>query len=211
GNGTGIVSYGVDINVVPGDLINGLNNSPTRTNPSPTRLNPSFGAITYSANDRYGNFNAVFFDVKGHFSRGFIDASYTRSASKDDALAYPDPFNSKQYYSPSNFDVPNRFSLSFNYSLKGLNNGQGAIGYLSGGWGLSGTSIFQSGYPATAMNTNSFVAVCQSGTLSNKAGCSASDPAVAYNAGSGDYNADGNNLDYPNATSYSQSTNNRSW
>ena len=211
GNANGIVSYGVDINVVPGDLISQMNNSPTARIPNPTRLNPSFGAITYSANDRYGNFNAVFFDVKGHFSRGFVDVSYTRASSKDDALAYPDPFNSKQYYAPSNFDVPNRFSLSFNYSLKGLNSGRGAIGYLTGGWGLSGTSIFQSGYPVTAMNTNGFVAVCQSGALSNKAGCSASDPAVAYNAGSGDYNGDGNNLDYPNATSYSQSTNNRSW
>ena len=30
-------------------------------------------------------------------------------------------------------------------------------------------------------------------------------------AGSGDYNADGNNLDYPDATSYSQPTNNKAW
>jgi hypothetical protein len=95
--------------------------------------------------------------------------------------------------------------------LKGLNSGQGAVGHLTGGWGLSGTSIFQSGYPLTPWNTNGFVAVCQSGTLSNKAGCSASDPAVAYASGSGDYNGDGNNLDYPDATSYSQSTNNKSW
>jgi Carboxypeptidase regulatory-like domain len=211
GNGIGIVSYGVNINVVPGDLINQMNNSPTPLIPNPTRLNPSFGAITYSANDRYGNYNAVFFDFKGHFSRGFIDASYTRSRSKDDALTYPDPFNSSQYYSPSNFDVPNRFSLTFNYSLKGLNDGAGAVGHLTGGWGLSGTSIFQSGYPLTPDNTNGFVAVCQSGALSNQTGCSASDPAVAYNAGSGDYNGDGNNLDYLDATSYSQSTNNKSW
>jgi Carboxypeptidase regulatory-like domain len=211
GNGTGIVSYGVDINVVPGDLITQMNNSPSAVIPNPTRLNPSFGAITYSANDRYGNFNAVFFDFKGHFSRGFIDASYTRSSAKDDALAYPDPFNSKQYYSPSNFDVPNRFSLSFNYSLKGLNNGHGAVGYLTGGWGLSGTSIFQSGYPITVGNFNGFVAVCQSGALSNKAGCSASDPAVSYAPGSGDYNGDGNNLDYPDVSSYRQLTDNKAW
>jgi Carboxypeptidase regulatory-like domain len=211
GNGIGIVSYGVNINVVPGDLITQMNNSATPLIPNPTRLNPSFGAITYSANDRYGNYNAVFFDFKGHFSRGFFDASYTRSRSKDDALTYPDPFNSGQFYGPSNFDVPNRFSLSFNYSLKGLNNGEGAVGHLTGGWGLSGTSIFQSGYPLTPANFNGFVAVCQSGALSNQTGCSASDPAVAYNAGSGDYNGDGNNLDYLDATSYSQSTKNKSW
>ena len=216
GNGTGIVSYGVNINVLPGDLINGLNNSPTAVNPSPTRLNPSFGAITYADNDRYGNYNSVFFDFKGKFSRGYVDASYTRSRSKDDGLDYPDPFNPRQYYGPSNFDVPNRFSLSFNYSFKGLNDGKGAVGKATGGWGLSGTSIFQSGYPITATNTNGFAAVCESGALSNVpvsqgGGCSASDPAVAFVPGSGDYNADGNNLDYPDATSYHQLTDNKAW
>jgi hypothetical protein len=211
GNANGTVSYGVNINVVPGDLITQMNNSPTAKIPNATRLNPSFGAITFASNDRYGNFDAVYFDFKGRFSRGFVDASYTRSRSKDDALNYPDPFNPAQFYGPSNFDVPNRFSLSFNYSLKGLNGGQGAIGRLTGGWGLSGTSILQSGYPLTPNDTNGFVAVCQSGALSNKTGCSAADPAVAYNAGSGDFNGDGNNLDYLNVSTYSQSTDNRSW
>jgi hypothetical protein len=211
GNADGIVSYGVNINVVPDDLINQMNNSATPVIPNPTRLNPSFGAITYSDNDRRANYDAVFFDLKGHISRGYVDASYTRSRSKDDALAYPDPFNSGQYYSPSNFDVPNRFSLSFNYSLKGLNGGEGAVGHVTEGWGLSGTSIVQSGYPLTPANSNGFVAMCQSGAFSNQTGCSASDPAVAYAPGSGDYNGDGNNLDYLDAASYSQSTKNASW
>jgi len=85
------------------------------------------------------------------------------------------------------------------------------VGYLTGGWGISGTSIYQSGYPLTAENTNNFLAVCKSGALSNVTGCSASDPAVAYQAGSGDYNADGDGLAYPNAVSYGQSTNNGAW
>ncbi len=202
GNGIGIVSYGVNINVLPGDLIT----HETRNNP--TRLNPSFGAITYSANDRYGNYDAVFFDFKGHFSRGFVDASYTRSRSKDDALVYPDPFNPGQYYGPSNFDVPNRFSLSFNYQLKGLNGGDGALGYLTGGWGLSGTSIFQSGYPVTPFTNASYQPTCVNGPVNCP---SVGNPANGYTPGSGDFNADGNNFDYPNATSYSQTTNNKSW
>ena len=78
GYANGIVSYGVDINNFAGDLIQ--NESKV-----PTRLNPSFGAITYSDNTRYANYNGVFFDVRGHFSRGFVDASYTRSKSNDDA------------------------------------------------------------------------------------------------------------------------------
>ncbi|HTZ84071.1 MAG TPA: carboxypeptidase regulatory-like domain-containing protein [Candidatus Acidoferrales bacterium] len=214
GNSIGNVSYGVDINSFPGDLINVMNTSPTPVIPSPTRLNPSFGPITYADNDRYGNYAAVIFDLRGRFSRGYVDTSYTRSRSKDDALYYPNSagLDPQQYYGPSIFDVPNRFSLSGNYSLKGLNGGKGFVGYLTGGWGISGTSIFQSGYPLTANNTNGFLAVCASGALSNVTGCSASDPAVAYQAGSGNYNADGETAaSYPDATSYTQSTDNKSW
>ena len=214
GNSIGNVSYGVDINTFPGDLINQMNTSATPVVPSPTRLNRSFGAITYADNDRHGNYQAVIFDVRGHFSRGYVDASYTRSSSKDDALYYPNSagLNPQQYYGPSIFDAPNRFSLSFNYSVKGMNGGRGAVGYLTGGWGISGTSIVQSGYPLTANNTNGFLAVCQSGALSNVTGCSASDPAVAYQAGSGNYNADGETAaSYPDAISYHQLTNNSAW
>src|SRR4051812_7293185 len=204
GNAIGLVSYGVDINVQPGDLI-------AHQSISPTRLNPSFGAINYADNDRYANYNGVFFDVRGRFSRGFLDVSYTRSSSKDDGLAYPTPDNPGQYYAPSIFDVPNRVSLSWNYTLKGLNNGQGAVGHLTGGWGLSGTTIFQSGYPFTPTNFNSYIPVCQD-TSSNAPSCpSFANPAVGYAPGSGDYNADGNNLDYPDATSYKQSTDNGAW
>ena len=202
GNSIGNVSYGVDINAFPGDLM--VNNSTT-----PTRLNPSFGEITYANNDRYGNYNAVIFDVRGHFARGFIDASYTHSRSQDDSLYYPDSeaLNPKQYYGPSIFDAPNRFSLSFNYSLKGLNGGRGAIGYLTGGWGISGTSIYQSGYPLTAENVNGYQPVC-----ANAGPCpSATNPAIGYGPTSGDYLGDGDNLAYPDALSYSQSHSNSAW
>ena len=204
GNAIGLVSYGVDINTVPGDLI-------THESLVRTGLNSSFGAINYADNDRYANYNGVFFDVRGRFSRGFIDASYTRSSSKDDGLAYPTPDNPGQYYAPSIFDVPNRFSLSWNYSLRGLNNGKGAVGNVTGGWGLSGTTIFQSGYPLTAQNTNGFAPICQD-TSKNAAACpSPANPAIGFQSYSGDYNADGNNLDYPNAVSYHQLSGNKSW
>jgi hypothetical protein len=213
GNSIGNVSYGVDINAFAGDLINQMNTSATARIPSATRLNPSFGTINYADTDRHGNYNAVIFDLRGHFSRGYVDASYTHSRAQDDALNYPNSagLNPGQYYGPSIFDAPNRFSFSFNYQLKGLNGGHGALGYATGGWGISGTSIYQSGYPLTAANTNGFLAICQSGALSNVTGCSASDPAVSFQAGSGDYNADGDNLAYPDATSYSQSHSNNAW
>src|SRR5882762_1888564 len=173
GNANGIVSYGVDINNFPGDLIQ----NETRV---PTRLNPSFGSITYSDNTRYANYHSVFFDVRGHFSRGFVDASYTRSRSRDDAQAYPDPLNPSRFYGPSLQDAPNRFSLSFNYQLKGLNDGKGAIGVATGGWGISGTSIFQSGYPFTVDTNASYKPICGD-TSSTAAPCpSALNPAVGF-------------------------------
>jgi len=206
GNSIGNVSYGVDINAVPGDLI-------THNSLNPVRLNPSFGQILYADNDRHGNYNAVIFDVRGHFSRGFVDASYTRSKSQDDALSYPnsESLNPQQYYGPSIFDVPNRFSFSFNYELKGLNNGKGAVGYLTSGWGASGTSIFQSGYPLTAGNGNSYQPICGITGTGAPPCPSAANPAVGYSASSGDYLADGDNIAYPDALSYSQPNNNKAW
>ncbi|HTU32317.1 MAG TPA: TonB-dependent receptor [Candidatus Acidoferrum sp.] len=201
GNGdqAGIVSYGDDINAFPGDLVQ--NNSLV-----PTRLNPSFGQIIYTDNDRHGNYEAIDFDIRGRFSHGFFDASYTRSESKDDAGEYPTTSEfPSQYYGPSPWDVPNRFSLTLNYQLPGLNGGQGLVGHLTGGWGISGTSIFQSGYPFTVINKHPFVPTCvNEGPSAPCSDPSASNPITGLFTTSGDYNADGDDFDYPNAASYAQ-------
>ena len=84
GNQAGLVSYGVDINAFPGDLLDQPANAP------PTRLNPSFGSIMYADNDRVANYNGVTFNIRGRAKRIFFDASYTRSSSKDDAGLLPD-------------------------------------------------------------------------------------------------------------------------
>jgi hypothetical protein len=210
GNAAGLVQYGVDINAMPDDLI--IHNSLI-----PTRYNPSFGEIIYSYSNRQGAYNGVFFDFKGRFNRGFIDASYTRSSSKDDAGTYPNALTQwndpHYYYGPSPWDVPNRFSLTFNYTLTGMNKGKGPIGQLTGGWGLSGTSAFQTGYPFTVVTRAPFKGVCAVST-----DCpSATNPFTGYAAGSGDYNADGDygqesgigapaSEDYPDANGYAQAT-----
>jgi hypothetical protein len=168
GNQIGQVSYGTDINAQPGDLLNKPPGS------APSRLNSSFGVINYTDNDRVGNYNGITFDLRGRFKRAFFDVSYTRSSSKDDAGYYPTSIDPHQFYGPSPWDIPNRFSLSFNYEFPGS-------GVLAGGWGASGTSIYQSGTPFTVFNGASFT-------------------------GGGDYNADGDNLDYPNVTNYNQGT-----
>src|SRR5262249_45869221 len=100
-----------------------------------------------------------------------------------------------QFYGLSPWDVPNRFSVTLNYELPGLNGGHGAAGLLTRGWGVSATGIYQTGYPFTVITTQAY----------NGGGYVAgADAAIA--AGSGDYNADGDNLDYPDVTSYHEAT-----
>jgi hypothetical protein len=188
GNAGGLVSYGVDINAVPGDLIGKPLGTP------PTRLNPSFGSIAYTQNDRVSNYNSVSFALRGRVQRGFFDASYTRSSSKDDASKYPTAIDPHQFYGPSPWDVPNRFSLTFNYELPGMNGGQGFVGRSTGGWGLSGTSVYQTGYPFSVFTTAAY----------NGANYTAG--ADAQLAKTGDYLANGDNFSYPNVSSYQQAT-----
>jgi hypothetical protein len=175
GNAGGLVSYGVDINYMAGDLIG----KPAGSNP--TRLNPSFGQINYTQNNRVSNYNGVTFDLRALFQGGFFDVSYTRSSSKDDASRFPVASNPHQYYGPSPWDAPNRFSLSFNYEIPGVKSDSKAVKSLTGGWGVSGTSIYQTGYPFTVYTSASY-------------------------SGGGDYNADGDNWDYPNVSTYNQAT-----
>jgi len=207
GNQAGNVSYGTDINALPGDLL---------IHKNPTRLNTSFGEIDYADNDRVANYNGVTFDVRGRAKHAFFDASYTRSSSKDDMGtggspnsldgSYPTALNPHQFYGPSPWDVPNRFSLTLNYQLPGLNGGHGAAGQLTGGWGISATGIYQTGYPFTVITTAAFSGVCAVNGDPNNPCPSPTNPITAFSPGSGDYNADGDNRDFPNVTSYREAT-----
>ena len=164
------VSYGQDINAFQGDLIQ--NNAL-----APTRLNPSFGEILYTDNNRSSRFDAFITSFTGRIgSRGFLNMSYTRSESKDDTQVYPSALNLQQWYGPSVWDAPNRFSLTGNYLLPSLHQGHGVAGHLTGGWSLSGTTIVQSGYPFTVFTSAAF------SPLKNAAG-----QFIGYAPGSGDF------------------------
>ena len=147
-----------------------------------TRLNPSFGAITYAQNGAIGRYNALIAAARGRFGRhGYFSASYTRSSSKDDSQNYPTFTNIQQYYGPSYWDAPNRLSVALSYDLPGMNSGKGLLGRVTNGWSISDVTILQSGTPFVVYTNASF-------------------------QGGGDYNADGNNYDFPNVTNYSQAT-----
>ncbi|MGB2622655.1 MAG: carboxypeptidase regulatory-like domain-containing protein [Candidatus Acidiferrum sp.] len=188
GNAGGDVSYGVDINELPGALI-GL-----PLGSAPPRPNDSFGQIAYTQNNRYANYEAVTFDLRARASRGFFDVSYTRSSSKDDASRYPTPEDPGAFYGPSPWDAPNRFSASFNYEQPGLNGGQGFVGHATSGWGVSGTSIYQTGYPFTVFTSAAYN------------GANYVVGADAHLTQTGDYLANGDNFSFPDVTSYQQGT-----
>ncbi|MGA8110966.1 MAG: TonB-dependent receptor, partial [Acidobacteriaceae bacterium] len=84
--------YGQDVNNFPGSLI--------QNNGKLVRLNTSFGTIRYTVNGPTATYNAFIAEFKGRFLRnGFIDTSYTRSVSKDDAGSYPTPPSNSGNYS----------------------------------------------------------------------------------------------------------------
>ncbi|MGA8111010.1 MAG: carboxypeptidase regulatory-like domain-containing protein, partial [Acidobacteriaceae bacterium] len=159
----------------------------------PTRLNTNFGEVYYTANDRVSNYNALILALQGRFSRTFFNASYTRSSSSDDTQVYPSYINVHQWYGPSIWNAPNRFSLTWNYNLPDVMHDQGFVGRVGSGWIISGTAIIQSGYPINVSTNAPFEPVTNS-----------SGQYIGYKPGSGDYNADGDNEDYPNVASYSQ-------
>ena len=187
------VSYGQDINELPGDLI--IHNSTT-----PTRLNTSFGQILYTQNDRVSSYNAFILALRGRFSRAFFNASYTKSSSSDDTQVFPTYINPHQYYGPSLWDIPSRFSLAWNYQFPDINHALGLVGRAASGWQLSGTTIIQSGSPFTVSTNAAFA------PLKDAAG-----NFTGYAPGSGDYNADGDNFDFPDVNSYHYSTARKSY
>jgi Carboxypeptidase regulatory-like domain len=210
GGNTGATSYGVDVNLFPGDLVQHIHCTETSTTNSctgvQTRLNTSFGSITYATNGARSNYQAFVAAIKGRFTqRGFLTASYTRSSSKDDWQAYPGVYPYDQYYGPSPWNAPNRFSLGWTYEIPGVAQGLGLVGRISSGWNISGTTILQSGTPFTVYTGASFHAQLinptQPATPSN----------IRLAGDSGDFNADGNNFDYPNVSGYSQPTDRKSY
>jgi hypothetical protein len=187
------VSYGQDINVKAGDLID-------HASLVPTRLNQSFGSIYYTKNDRVSNYAALILAFKAQYSRSLFSISYTHSRSWDDTQVYPSYINVHQWYGPSIWNAPNRLSILWNYDLPTVNDNHGALGRVASGWVISGTGAFQSGNPLNVFTSASF----QPSTDTNGNPIIVNGHYVGYGPNSGDYNADGDNNDYPDVANYSQ-------
>ncbi len=147
------------------------------------RPNASFNSIYYTKNGNQSWYNAFIATFAGRF--GAFDSfqmSYTYSNATDYGYQYPEqtaPLST--YDGPTNFNVPQRFSASESFRLPTFAGSNLALREAAGGWVVSGTVALQSGNPFVVKTT------------------------ANYSAG-GDYNADGYNYDFPNASSYKKSS-----
>jgi hypothetical protein len=194
GNVTSI-SPNYDINRYAGDLI--ANDNVLH------RLLPSFGAINYTKNGDKSGYNAFIATVTGRFgSRDSFQASYTRSNVHDYGYQFPDAnVSPSTYEGPTSFNVPNRLSITENMGLPLLSNANAVLRTVVGDWQLSGTFIAETGFPFTVYTSAAFLPVTTNGVVTGLA------------TGSGDYNGDGYNYDFPNvpSTGYSQPTDRQSF
>lgn len=189
GNVTTLTSN-YDVNRFAGDLI--VNDNVLH------RLLPSFGAINYTKNGDVSTYNAFIATFRGRLgSRNNFQVAYTRSNVHDYGYQFPDanvPLSS--YQGPSSFNVPERLSITETLGLPLLTNMHPILRAIAGGWQLSGNLIAESGFPFTVYTSAAFLPVIANGAVTGLA------------TGSGDYNGDGYNYDWPNVPSsgYSQPT-----
>lgn len=207
GGNTGATSYGNDINLLPGDKIQhitckvGTDGVDSCTGVQ-TRLNTSFGSISYTYNSSVANYDGLIASARGRFARrSFLTASYTYAHSLDDWQNYPIGYPTNQFYASSPYDVRHRLSIGASYELPGNHLSNAFERRSLGGWTLAGISVLQTGNPFTVYTGGAFHAqrIDPSGpaTIGN----------LKYAPDSGDFNADGNNADYPSVTSLHQSHN----
>jgi len=184
------LSSNYDINRFAGDLI--TNNNVLH------RLLPSFGAIDYTKNGDVSHYNAFIATFNGRLgARDTFQVSYARSSVQDYGYQFPDAnVAPSQYQGLSSFDVPNRVSVSENLGLPLLLNANPVLRTIAGNWQLSGTVVAESGMPFTVYTSAAFLPVLTNGVVTGLA------------TGSGDYNGDGYNYDWPNipSTGYAQPT-----
>jgi hypothetical protein len=189
-----------DVNRFAGDLI--VNNG------NLIRLNPSFGQIGLTSAEVNSYYTGGTIALKKRFGRGFsFDTAYTFGKAIDGTdiggggneinSAVADITNLRRERGLAVFDVRQRLALSVLWQLPRPNTGSRFVNGFLGGWQLSNVTILQSGIPYSVFCGLPFNPVRTNGVITGNSGC--------------DYNADGNNYDYPNQPSFGNfKTGNRS-
>ena len=148
----------------------------------------------YDATYHYNSLQAT---VRKQFSHGLLmQAAFTWSKDLtelqecaigcvgDGQTNSNNPANLSQQMGPAAFSHPLRFVLSYNYELP-FGHAQGALGKVTNGWSLSGTTIVQNGTPLTFTNTaggTAYFGGANAGTGEGGSSTSQLCPGVTYNS-----------------------------
>ena len=124
------------------------------------------------ANDAYSIYHALQATVSRRWNSSYFQAAYTFSKNIDATstgntafnTAYNDQSNINASRGISDFNRPQRLSVSYAYDLPFLRHATGITGTLLGGWQVSGVTIFQSGLPFSIYDSSAGTAFLGAGS-----------------------------------------------
>jgi hypothetical protein len=143
---------------------------PASVAPSSTqgRLDPLQGSRSIRTNGGSSSYNSFQAEAKRRFANGFqFNSSYTWSKAIDNVSelfnygntatlalwAVPGYFGGGRIdRAVSSFDRPHRFVFSYVYELPWMKQQKNVLGYIVGGWQVSGLTAYESGNPYTVTN-----------------------------------------------------------
>jgi len=159
-----------------------------------TGLVPGFNSINYGQANENSHYNGLTLAVKKHGRGGLtLDASYTYSKAIDDSSRldgpeHVDAFNDTREQGLADFDVRHRLAFTTLWDIPSP-HGNDLLKRVFGDWELTNVTILQSGPPFSVLCSASFAPVFNAaGNVTGNTGC--------------DYNADGNNSDYPDTPAF---------
>lgn len=132
------------------------------------RVDPLQGSRQIRTNGASSSYNSFQAEVKRRFANGFqFSSSYTWSKAIDNAselFNFGNTANLALWSLPpyfgggtldrgvSGFDRPHRWVFSYVYELPWMKQQKNVLGYIVGGWQLSGLTAYESGNPFTVTN-----------------------------------------------------------
>ena len=170
---------------------NSFSNAIART---PTPGLNGYSGYQIFANDAYSIYHALQATLSRRWGQGYFQAAYTFSKNIDATstgntafnTAYNDQSNIHASQGISDFNRPQRLSVSYFYQLPFYAHGTGAMHALLGGWALSGVTVFQSGIPFSIFDSSAGTAFLGQGSTPLLGASLASGASVASGLSSGD-------------------------
>ena len=145
-----------------------------------TGFNPSFQQINMVTSTSKSDYQGATIQLRRRYQQGFtVQGAYTFGKAMNDAdiavgtTNFQDAADLGAEWAIAGYDVRHKLALLGVWEMPFFNNSTGLTRTLLGGWQLAGSAIFQTGNPINITRGGSFP--------------------------SGDYNADGNGGDRPNA------------